>query len=63
MTELINKNIHKNAFAKINLGLQILNKRTDGFHNINTVFYKIKLSDFLEFNFSQEFNIRNIKGF
>jgi 4-diphosphocytidyl-2-C-methyl-D-erythritol kinase len=31
--------------AKINLGLQVLNKRKDGFHNINTVFYPINIYD------------------
>ena len=34
--------------AKINLGLNVLEKRTDGFHNIETVFYPIELSDVLE---------------
>ncbi|MBM2814899.1 MAG: ispE [Ignavibacteria bacterium] len=31
--------------AKINLGLQILSKRKDGYHNINTVFSRISLHD------------------
>ncbi len=34
--------------AKINLGLYITGKRKDGFHNIETVFYPIGLSDILE---------------
>lgn len=34
--------------AKINLGLNILEKRSDGFHNIETVFYPITLRDILE---------------
>ncbi|WP_421920573.1 4-(cytidine 5'-diphospho)-2-C-methyl-D-erythritol kinase [Marinifilum sp.] len=34
--------------AKINLGLNIINKRPDGFHNIETVFYPIPLCDALE---------------
>jgi len=34
--------------AKINLGLYILNKRTDGFHSIETCFYPIPLVDILE---------------
>jgi 4-diphosphocytidyl-2-C-methyl-D-erythritol kinase len=34
--------------CKINLGLYILDKRTDGFHNLETVFYPIKLMDGLE---------------
>ena len=39
----------KTANAKINLGLQVLQKRIDGYHNINTVFAKINLCDFIEF--------------
>ena len=39
------KLIKKSAFAKINLGLEVLNKREDGFHNINTVFSRINISD------------------
>lgn len=34
--------------AKINLGLHIINKREDGFHNIESVFYPVGLSDTLE---------------
>ncbi|RLD14056.1 4-(cytidine 5'-diphospho)-2-C-methyl-D-erythritol kinase [candidate division KSB1 bacterium] len=33
------------AFAKINLGLKVLNKRADGFHNIETFFQQIDLHD------------------
>lgn len=36
------------ANAKINLGLLVTEKRTDGYHNIETVFYPIKLYDVLE---------------
>ena len=34
--------------CKINLGLRILNKRADGYHNIETVFYPVPLKDALE---------------
>ena len=34
--------------AKINLGLRITSKRPDGYHNLDTVFYPIELSDVLE---------------
>lgn len=34
--------------CKINLGLHILSKRQDGFHNLETVFYPIALKDALE---------------
>ena len=35
--------------AKINIGLNIVNKRSDGFHDIETVFYPVNLADTLEF--------------
>jgi len=34
--------------AKINLGLHVTEKRHDGFHNIETIFYPVGLSDALE---------------
>ena len=34
--------------AKINLGLHVVEQRTDGFHNIETVFYPVSLFDILE---------------
>lgn len=34
--------------AKINLGLNIVSKRPDGYHNIETVFYPVGLKDALE---------------
>ncbi len=33
------------AYAKINIGLRILEKRPDGYHNIETVFHQIDLYD------------------
>lgn len=62
--------------AKINLGLNITEKRPDGFHNIETVFYPIGWSDALEIivtdntsakpNHKQKFNLHssglNIQG-
>ena len=34
--------------AKVNLGLNIVERRPDGYHNIETVFYPIPLTDVLE---------------
>lgn len=37
--------------AKINLGLNIVSKRPDGYHNLETVFYPIPLTDALEIKY------------
>lgn len=34
--------------CKINLGLNVVGLREDGFHNIETVFYPVPLTDVLE---------------
>jgi 4-diphosphocytidyl-2-C-methyl-D-erythritol kinase len=34
--------------CKINLGIQVLNRRADGFHNIETCFYPVPRTDILE---------------
>lgn len=41
--------------AKINIGLDVLRKRDDQYHDIETVFYPIQLCDILEINHSQKF--------
>lgn len=40
--------------AKINLGLNIVSKRADGYHNLETVFYPIPLYDALEIKYMDE---------
>ena len=35
--------------CKINLGLRVLGKRQDGYHNLETVFYPLPVHDILEF--------------
>lgn len=40
--------------AKINLGLNIVSKREDGYHNLETVFYPISLYDALEIKYMDE---------
>ena len=34
--------------AKINLGLNVVEKRPDGYHNLQTVFYPVAIKDALE---------------
>ncbi|MCL2131355.1 MAG: 4-(cytidine 5'-diphospho)-2-C-methyl-D-erythritol kinase [Lentimicrobiaceae bacterium] len=46
-------------FCKINLGLHIINKRPDGFHNIETVFYPVEtITDVLEIIPSEQFDFQ-----
>ena len=40
--------------AKINLGLNIVNRRPDGYHDIETVFYPITLEDSIEIVLAQD---------
>lgn len=44
------------APAKINLGLFVTEKREDGFHNIETIFYPAKICDELIFSYAPEFS-------
>src|SRR5690554_6444574 len=36
------------ANAKINIGLQVLNRRDDGYHDLETVFYPLGIHDVVE---------------
>lgn len=50
------KYIEIKAPAKINIGLHILNKRDDGYHNLSTLFYPINdLYDKLKFTLTDKF--------
>ncbi len=40
--------------AKINIGLNVVSKRDDGYHNLETIFYPVKLADALELVDSDE---------
>lgn len=42
--------------CKINLGLQVISKREDGYHNIETCFYPVPWTDILEIIPSREFS-------
>lgn len=39
---------HLTAPAKVNLGLEILRRRPDGYHELETIFYRIALADTIE---------------
>lgn len=44
--------------CKINIGLNVIGKRTDGYHDIETVFYPIAVKDALEVLPSKKFNFQ-----
>ena len=57
------KKIRIKAPAKINLTLEILNKRPDGFHNIQSVMQTINLYDYLTFEIKEHAGIKiNLSG-
>jgi 4-diphosphocytidyl-2-C-methyl-D-erythritol kinase len=47
------------SFAKINLGLNIISKRDDGFHNLETIFYPLRLSDEISIKKSMSFSFES----
>ena len=49
------------ANAKINIGLNIIEKRNDGYHNLETVFYPVRLYDVLEINDAEQLSCK-VKG-
>jgi 4-diphosphocytidyl-2-C-methyl-D-erythritol kinase len=42
---LLVKELHLNAYAKVNLGLSVLSRREDGYHEVETVLHTIGLHD------------------
>jgi len=52
------KEIRLRANAKINLFLDVLDKRPDGYHNIETIFQSIDLHDTLTFRKAESINIK-----
>ena len=45
------------SYSKINLGLRIINKRKDGFHDIESIFIRLNLKDKLIFTPSEKFSL------
>ena len=47
-------NIKTTACCKINIGLNIVSKRDDGYHNLETIFYPVPLYDEISISFTEK---------
>jgi len=45
------------SFAKINIGLDVVNRREDGYHNIKTIMQKVSLNDILSIERSENIKL------
>ncbi len=58
-----NSNVYKKMItfpnAKINIGLNIVDRRSDGYHNLETVFYPVNIKDALEVVESDELSFNS----
>ena len=54
MQDLAKKKINIKSPAKINLHLEVIGKRKDGFHELAMIMQNIDLSDYLEFQINNE---------
>ena len=51
------ENIEIKTPAKINIGLNIINKRPDGYHNLESIFYPVNLFDIINMGLSDKLSI------
>ncbi|HPI36842.1 MAG TPA: 4-(cytidine 5'-diphospho)-2-C-methyl-D-erythritol kinase [Ignavibacteriaceae bacterium] len=56
------KKIIIKSLSKINFGLNIVGKRDDGFHNIETIFYPLSLCDIITFEKSDKLELTSTSG-
>ena len=49
---------NERAYAKVNIGLRVLQKREDGFHPLKTIFLKIDLFDDITLKISDSNNLK-----
>ena len=54
MSILSNKKITIKSPAKINLHLEVIGKREDGFHELAMIMQNIDLADYLEFEINED---------
>jgi 4-diphosphocytidyl-2-C-methyl-D-erythritol kinase len=58
-----NQNFSLDSYAKINLYLDILERRTDGFHEIRTLFSQIDLKDTLNFTLTKSSTVQILTNY
>lgn len=54
---ILNPTIMLQAFAKINIGLYVVERRPDGFHNIETVFHRVAVADTIHMEPAREIRV------
>lgn len=58
MNDIFETGIAAHACAKLNLSLEVLRKRSDGYHEIETIFQSVSLRDELQIQFHRDREIR-----
>lgn len=48
----------KRAYAKVNIGLKVVDKRNDGFHELETIMTRVSLFDIIEFKKSGKIEVK-----
>lgn len=48
----------KRAYAKVNIGLKVVGKRNDGFHELETIMTRVSLFDIIEFKKSEKIEVQ-----
>ena len=61
-SRLNRESLESDAHAKINLGLEIVGRRPDGYHDIATVIQKIRLHDSISVESASSLSVRTLRG-
>lgn len=57
---MLGVSVCETAFAKINLHLKVGNKRSDGYHEIESLFQQISLADYISVSLAENFSIESV---
>lgn len=57
---MVGSSVCETAFAKINLHLKVGNKRSDGYHEIESLFQQISIADYISVSFAESFSVESV---